>query len=543
MAFRNAPTNQQVGAAANHYVVNVSKAKKVAVICDTTGYGTASLDAYVPMLKKMGGEVVYSGSVDANNPDLKPELLRMRSAGAEAIMPWSVNAGFLARIINTRADMSWDVPIVGQTTLGSGQTKALLDKPEYWEKVYPNSFRNCSYDAHGKLPPQTARIRRAPEEGQDRPRRYAAVVGRAGLRRPRLIAEASRKPAPRRATSSAYWNKVKDWPGIYGTITWTPTTTTASRTKRSHVRRPTRSRTAPSSWPPATPARPMLGVDHLERAGGGRGLRADRHHLQRDVLGLAGVQLHRGHAGHARRRVRRALHLQDGHARRRRLPADPAAGAVLGIITEIVAVRPVLKSLDQHLYVLSTLAFALMIQQLTAIEWSTEPQPFPRLSSPIGPGIFDQKFWLPVLACIVTILGLEFLYRRHADRPRLPCDRRGQLRRPRARPAGARLRMASYALAGVIGVLGGLRRRRSCCSPSSPMGRMLNFYGFVPVALGGMGYNRGAVIGGLALGLFQQAANFLVGGIFASVAVFAVFIVVLLARPEGLAGAATARRV
>ena len=65
----------------------------------------------------------------------------------------------------------------------------------------------------------------------------------------------------------------------------------------------------------------------------------------------------------------------------------------------------------------------------------------------------------------------------------------------------------------------------------------------VPVALGGMGSNRGAVAGGLALGLFQQAASFLVGGIFASVAVFVVFIVVLLARPEGLAGAATARRV
>ena len=49
------------------------------------------------------------------------------------------------------------------------------------------------------------------------------------------------------------------------------------------------------------------------------------------------------------------------------------------MVTEIVAVRPVLKSLDQHLYVLSTLALALMIQQFTAIEWSTEPQPFPRL--------------------------------------------------------------------------------------------------------------------------------------------------------------------
>jgi branched-chain amino acid transport system permease protein len=74
-------------------------------------------------------------------------------------------------------------------------------------------------------------------------------------------------------------------------------------------------------------------------------------------------------------------------------------------------------------------------------------------------------------------------------------------------------------------------------------GALLNFYGFVPVALGGLGNNRGAVIGGLILGLFQQAANFLVGGIFASVAVFTLFIVVLLAAPQGLFGSAVARRV
>src|ERR1700755_1739107 len=62
-----------------------------------------------------------------------------------------------------------------------------------------------------------------------------------------------------------------------------------------------------------------------------------------------------------------------------------AAGALLGVLTEITAVRPVLKSLEQHLYVLSTLALALMIQQFTAIEWSTEPQGFPRLIA-VGSG-------------------------------------------------------------------------------------------------------------------------------------------------------------
>src|SRR5947208_6222583 len=156
MCFRNAPTNQQIGGAANRYVVEVLKRKKAAVISDTTGYGTASVSAYVPMLKGQGAEVVYQGNVDAANPDLKPELLRMQSAGAEAIMPWSVNAGCLSRIINTRWQLAWDVPICGQTTLGSGQTKALLEKPEYWAKVYPNNFRPVCYGPGGKLPDRTA---------------------------------------------------------------------------------------------------------------------------------------------------------------------------------------------------------------------------------------------------------------------------------------------------------------------------------------------------------------------------------------------------
>ena len=218
-----------------------------------------------------------------------------------------------------------------------------------------------------------------------------------------------------------------------------------------------------------------------------------------------------------------------------------AAGAVFGIITEIVAVRPVLKSLDQHLYVLSTLALALMVQQYTAIEWGTEARPFPRLFD-IARGGFDQQYWLPMLACIVTIVGLELLYRRtlvgHAF---LAIAEDTFAARALGLPE-RRLRMASFALAGVVGGLAGFAGGEMLLAffGNAPL---LTFYGFVPVALGGMGNNRGAVIAGLLLGLFQQSANFLVGGIFASVAVFAVFIIVLLVRPEGLAGASAQRRV
>ena len=222
MCFRNAPTNQQIGGAANRYVVEVLKRKKVAVISDTTGYGTASVNAYVPMLKQMGADVVYQGNVDAANPDLKPEILRMQGAGAEAIMPWSVNAGFLSRIINTRGQLNWDVPICGQTTLGSGQTKALLDKPEYWAKVYPNNFRPVCYGPGGKLPDRTNafldRLKSAKIDMGDTLLWWIAL----GWDTPNMIAEAIKAVGPEPEKLVGYLNQLKNFPGVYGDMSFTP---------------------------------------------------------------------------------------------------------------------------------------------------------------------------------------------------------------------------------------------------------------------------------------------------------------------------------
>jgi branched-chain amino acid transport system substrate-binding protein len=222
MCFRNAPTNQQIGAAANRYVVDVLKRKKVAVISDATGYGTASVNAYVPMLKAKGADVVYQGNVDSANPDLTPEILRMRSAGAEAIMPWSVNPGFLSRIINTRGQMDWDVPIVGQTTLGSGQTRALLEKPEYWAKVYPNNFRPVCYTTDGKLADRTTvfleRLNSAKIDVSDTLLWWIAL----GYDSPRMIAEAMKNVGTEPDKIVGYLNKLKEFPGVYGDISFAP---------------------------------------------------------------------------------------------------------------------------------------------------------------------------------------------------------------------------------------------------------------------------------------------------------------------------------
>lgn len=214
---------------------------------------------------------------------------------------------------------------------------------------------------------------------------------------------------------------------------------------------------------------------------------------------------------------------------------------ILGLAVELLAVRPVLAKLDQHLYVLSTLAFAILIQQLTAITWSTEPQPFPPVLG-YSSGLLEEKFLLPIVACLIVYFSLQALYRyTMLGKAFLAVAEDNYLARVVGLPEQA-LRMISFALAGVIGGIAGFASGQLLLAFFAN-GLLFVIYGFIPVAMGGVGNNRGALICGLGLGILQQTANFLVGGVFASVFVFALFILGLLIAPQGFFGGSHFRRV
>lgn len=155
-AYRITPSNTQWDDAVRGYCLQRVRARKVAVIGDTTGYGVSAANASVAGFQRDGAEVVYKANIDATQPDMTPDMLRARQAGAEAIVIWSVSTGMIARMLNTRATMGWDVPFVGHPSLASGEIGTLVERPQNWEKVYAIGYRSCSYDAQGNLPPKTA---------------------------------------------------------------------------------------------------------------------------------------------------------------------------------------------------------------------------------------------------------------------------------------------------------------------------------------------------------------------------------------------------
>ncbi|MDF2464657.1 MAG: branched-chain amino acid transporter permease [Ramlibacter sp.] len=222
-------------------------------------------------------------------------------------------------------------------------------------------------------------------------------------------------------------------------------------------------------------------------------------------------------------------------------PAAMLVGIVFSMITEFIAVRPVLKNLDQHLYVLSTLALALMVQTAAAIWWGTEPRPFPTLVG-LSPAGLAEKYWLPVLVCVLTMVSVDLFYRKTLwGRAFTAISEDADAALALGIPE-RRMRVISYVLAGFVGALAGFAGGQLLFAFFA-IGALLTFYGFIPIAIGGIGSNRGALVGGLTVGILQQIANYVVGGVFVGVVTFALFIIVLVLMPQGLFGSTVARRV
>jgi branched-chain amino acid transport system substrate-binding protein len=223
-AFRMAPSNSQWDDAVRNYCLNVLKVKKIAVIGDTTGYGVTAVGASVAAFKKDGADVVYQANIDATQPDMTPDMLRARNAGAEVIVVWSVTTGMEARMFNTRAAMNWDVAFVGHPSLASGEIAGLVEKPENWKKVYAIGYKSVSYDGAGKLPAKTQdlvdRLAKANVAMNDTLMWWIA----GGIDAIELIAKAVAQSGSTESEGIVkYWNTLSKYPGYFGDYTFSPT--------------------------------------------------------------------------------------------------------------------------------------------------------------------------------------------------------------------------------------------------------------------------------------------------------------------------------
>lgn len=220
-----------------------------------------------------------------------------------------------------------------------------------------------------------------------------------------------------------------------------------------------------------------------------------------------------------------------------------AAGVAFGYLTEIVAIRRVLARSDEHLWLLSTLGLATVVQQSVGLWWGTEPRPFPRvIPQDFSSGLWDQKYWLPIAALVVIAVGME-LFVRKTMLGKIFVAVSEDAFAARARGiATDRIRAMSYALAGAVGAFAGFAAGQLTYAYFA-VGLILTLNGFIALAVGGLGSTIGAVVGGLALGLLTSVATALVGGQYVNTVAIGLLMVVLLVKPEGLFGSNKVRPV
>ena len=218
-------------------------------------------------------------------------------------------------------------------------------------------------------------------------------------------------------------------------------------------------------------------------------------------------------------------------------------GATFGLLTEVVAIRRVLARSDEHLWLLSTLALATIVQHAVALWWGTEPKPFPRLiPQEFGAGVLDQKFWLPVGCAILMAIGLELFYRRTMyGKVFIAMSEDAFAARARGISTD-RIRVLSYVLSGALGALAGFAAGQLTFAFFA-LGHALTLNGFIALAVGGLGSNVGALVGGAALGLLNALASYYFGGEYQQTIAVGLLMVVLLLKPEGLLGARNVRPV
>jgi len=115
------------------------KFKKVAVLFDATNYGVSGRDDMLDQIKKQGNklEIVSQEKFNIGDKDMTAQLLKAKTAGAEAILIWGIGPE-LAAVANGMAKIGLKVPLIGGWTLSMS-----------------NYIDNAGKNGNGTLMPQT----------------------------------------------------------------------------------------------------------------------------------------------------------------------------------------------------------------------------------------------------------------------------------------------------------------------------------------------------------------------------------------------------
>lgn len=214
-----------------------------------------------------------------------------------------------------------------------------------------------------------------------------------------------------------------------------------------------------------------------------------------------------------------------------------------------VAIRPV-RHLTPLVSILLTLGISVSLEASAVVIWGSEQRYLPPLVEgttyvSIADGrdvAIEHQRVVAVVVAVVVVGAVAWFY----GRTRLGRSMRACEEQPiAARLVGvspARMATVGFAIAGTTAVVAGVLLS-PLASTEWDSGLLLGLKGFVAATLAGLVSVRGALAGGIVLGVVEQFTAFYIGTGYAEAAAFVVLMAVLIIRPAGLVRETGAVRV
>ena len=212
---------------------------------------------------------------------------------------------------------------------------------------------------------------------------------------------------------------------------------------------------------------------------------------------------------------------------------------ILTVIIERVCFRPLRKA-HFLMPLLSTIAFGILLQNVATQIWGSEPSRYPQTTElvqfQLGPVLVSSIDLIILAISLFLMVGIDqFVRRTRFGRAMRATSEKAQTASLLGVDTNRVIILtffASGALAGVAGVLTAL-----VYSQITPfIGIRQGLIGMVAMVIGGVGNLRGAMIGGLMIGIIEIMNDAYLTASYRDIIVFGLFFVFIVFKPEGLFG-------
>lgn len=223
------------------------------------------------------------------------------------------------------------------------------------------------------------------------------------------------------------------------------------------------------------------------------------------------------------------------------LAACAASGAT-AVVLERVAYRPLRKHNAPRLaFLISAIGASFFIQEIFATRYGADQQEFPRVMDKtvlfhIGDGVVRADKLLVILGAIVMMILLD----QFVSRTRLGRGMRAAAQdRDTAVLMGVnidRVIMVTFAAGGIMAGVAAMLYGTFYELTQYNEGFLLGIKAFTAAVLGGIGNIRGALLGGLMVGVIEKYGASMTDPKWEDVIAFVVLVLVLMFRPTGMLG-------